>query len=166
MTNNRMVVAILISWALLIPGVVFSPLLYLFDFINALGFTLGAAVLYRYLPGAFWAILCALKGKPIGRGAMLVLGIAQTWLAMIVRTSAIWNWRWHGEPDGGLDSLPMTIAAYLIIGGGICHLAASTMREDYIERPHLSARLIGGSLAAGFLLGAVIAYTRWYIAVA
>lgn len=91
MTNNRIVIACLLSWLLFIPGVIWPPLLYFLDFVNALGFTFGAAVLYRYAPGGFWALLHVLRGRPIGRGAMLVLGIDQTWLAMIVRTAAIWT---------------------------------------------------------------------------
>ena len=53
------------------------------------------------------------------------------------------------EPDGGLDSLPMAIAAYLIIGGGACHLAASTMKEDCVEAPALSARLLWSAMISG-----------------
>lgn len=162
MTNNRIIIAGLLSWLLFIPGMVWSPFLYFLDFVNALGFTFGCAVLWRYLPGGFWAILNALTARPVGRGAMLVLGIVQTWMAMVVRTAAIWNWRWLGEPDGGLDSVAMAIAAYLIIGGGACHLAASTMPEDHVQRPRLSGWLLWGALVVGLLLGAGIAYGRWY----
>lgn len=164
MMNNRIVVAILLSWVLFVPGLAWPPLLYFLDFINALGFTFGCAVLWRYAPGAFWALLRVLRGKPLGRGAMLVLGIIQTWLAMIVRTVALWQWRWLIEPTGGLDSVTMAVAAYLIIGGGACHLQASTMPDDTIERPRLSAGLLWGALAAGLALGGGIAYGRWSIA--
>lgn len=164
MTNNRIIIVGLLSWVLFIPGMIWSPFFYFLDFINALGFTFGCAVLWRYLPGGFWAVFSALRGWPVGRGAMLVLGIVQTWLAMVVRTAAIWNWRWMGEPDGGLDSVPMAIAACLIIGGGACHLAASTMPEDHVQRPRLSGWLLWGALVAGFALGAGIAFGRWFVA--
>lgn len=164
MTNNRVVIACLLSWILFIPSITWVPFLYFSDFLNALGFTFGCAVLWRYSIGGFWALLKVGRGKPIGRGEMLVLGIVQTWLAMIVRTSAIWNWRFLGEPDGGLDSIPMAIAAYLIIGGGACHAQASTMPDDHIERPRLGAKLIWGALASGVVLGVGIAYGRWTIA--
>jgi len=159
MTNNRIVIACLLSWLLFIP-VTWTPILYALDFVNALGFTFGAVVLWRYTPGAFWALYMIARGKPIGRGAMLVLGIVQTWLAMIVRTLAIWRWRWLVEPVGGLDSIVMAFAAWLIIGGGVCHLAASTMPADKVECPQLSARLLWGALVAGLMLGACIAYGR------
>jgi hypothetical protein len=160
MTNNRIVLACLLSWLLFIPGITWAPFSYFLDFINALGFTFACAVLWRYMPGAFWALLRIIRGKPIGRGEMLVLGIVQTWLAMIVRTCAIWNWRFLLEPDRGLDSIPMAIAAYFIIGGGCCHLAASTMPEDHIQRPRLSGWLLWGALGSGIVLGASIAYGR------
>jgi hypothetical protein len=164
MTNNRIIIAGLLSWLLFIPGLIWSPFFYFLDFINAMGFTFGCAVLWRYLPGGFWTLLNAVRGRPVGRGAMLVLGIVQTWLAMIIRTGAIWQWRLLGEPDGGLDSTAMAIAAYLIIGGGACHLAASTMPEDHIQRPRLSAWLLWGALLAGLVLGTGIAFGRWFIA--
>lgn len=164
MTNNRIVIAILLSWLLLLPGLLWPPLLYLLDFINALGFTFGCTVLYRYLPGAFWALLRVFRGKPIGRGAMLVLGIDQTWLAMIIRTVAIWQWRYMGEPDGGLDTIKMTMAAFLIIGGGACHLQASTMPDDFVELPRLSAKLLWGALISGLILGGCISFGRWTFA--
>lgn len=164
MTNNRIVLACFLSWLVFIPSIIWFQFTYFLDFVNALGFTFGCAVLWRYMPGGFWALLKVGRGKPIGRGEMLVLGIVQTWLAMIVRTSAIWNWRWLGEPDGGLDSIPMAIAAYLIIGGGACHLAASAMPEDHIQRPRLSGWLLWGALGTGIVLGAGIAYGRWFIA--
>lgn len=160
MTNNRIILACLLSWLVFIPGVIWSPFAYFLDFVNALGFTFGCAVLWRYGLGAFWALLKVARGKPIGRGEMLVLGIVQTWFAMIVRTCAIWQWRWLREPDGGLDSIPMAIAAYFIISGGACHLAASTMPEDHIQRPRLSGRLLWGALGSGIVLGAGIAYGR------
>lgn len=163
MTNNRIVLACLLSWLIFIPSMIWSPFAYFLDFVNALGFTFGVAVLYRYSMGGFWALMKIGRGKSISRGEMLVLGIVQTWLAMIVRTCAIWNWRWLGEPDGGLDSIPMAIAAYFIIGGGVCHLAASAMPEDYVQRPRLSAWLLWGALAAGIVLGAGIAYGRLMI---
>jgi hypothetical protein len=95
---------------------------------------------------------------------MLVLGIVQTWTAMIGRTVAIWRWRWLAEPLGGLDSVSMAAVAWLIIGGGACHLAASAMPDDHIERPQMSARLLWGALASGLVLGAAIACGRWTIA--
>jgi hypothetical protein len=149
-TNNRIVVATLLSW-----------LLFVLDFINALGLTYGVAVLVRYLPGAIWALRGVLKKRPIGRGSMLVLGIVQTWIAMIGRTLLIWHWRWLGEPDGGLDSLGMAFVAWLIIGGGACHLQASTMKADNVQVPELSARLQWSALVAGLVIGAGIAYGRW-----
>lgn len=164
MINNRIIIAIVLSWLLFVPSIIWTPLLYLLDFINAFGFTLGCAALWRYTPGAYWAMLYALRGHSLGRGSMLVLGIVQTWLAMILRTAAIWQWRWLGEPDGGLDSVMMAVAAYLIIGGGACHVQASTMKEDKVEVPRLSAGLVGGSLIAGLLIGAGIAYWRWTVA--
>jgi hypothetical protein len=110
MTNNRIVAAVLLSWLLFFPAVASAPLLYVLDIINALGFTFGAAVLWRYIPGAIWALRGVLRGRPIGRGSMLVLGIVQTWAAMVIRTCAIWQWRWQGEPDAGLDSITMAAA--------------------------------------------------------
>lgn len=160
MTNNRIVLACLLAWLLFIPGVTWPPMLYFLDFVNALGFTFGCAVLWRYTPGGFWAMLKVITGHQIGRGEMLVLGIVKTWLAMVIRTGAIWHWRWLGEPDGGLDSIPMAIAAYLIIGGGACHLSASTMPADCVQRPRLSAQLLWGALVTGLVLGAGIAYGR------
>lgn len=160
MTNNRIVIACMLSWLLFVPAVA-APILYVLDFINALGFTLGMAVLWRYLPGGTWAVIHALRGETIGRGAMLILGIVQTWIAMVARTLAIWHWRWLGEPEGGLDSFWMAAAATLIIGGGACHLAASAMPDDCVEVPKLSARLLLGALVSGLVLGAAIAYGRW-----
>lgn len=164
MTNNRIVVASLGAWLLFVPLIIWTPLLYLLDFINALGFTFGAAVLWRYAPGAFWALCMIARGEPIGRGAMLVLGIVQTWMAMVGRTLVIWRWRWLSEPIGGLDSIPMSTVAWLIIAGGACHLAASAMPDDHVERPKMSARLLWGALMAGLILGAAIACGRWAIA--
>lgn len=161
MTNNRIVVAVLLSWLLFFPAVGWGPLLYVLDFINALGFTFGAAVLWRYIPGAIWALRGILRKRPIGRGSMLVLGIVQTWAAMVGRTLLIWRWRWLLEPVGGLDSVGMSICAMLIIGGGACHLQASTMQADDDHAPELSAKLLWSSLAAGLILGAGIAYGRW-----
>lgn len=161
MTNSRIVLICLLSWLMFLPGVTFAPFLYFLDIVNALGFTFGIAVLWRYAPGAAWVLLNALRGRPLGRGAMLIFGIEQTWAAMVIRTSAIWYWRYLKEPDGGLDSLPMAIAAYLIIGGGACHATASAMREDDVEVPLLSGRLLWGALGCGLALGAGIAAGRW-----
>jgi hypothetical protein len=161
MTNNRIVVVILLSWLLFFPAIGWGPLLYVLDVINALGFTFGAAVLWRYIPGAIWALRGVLRGKPIGRGSMLVLGIVQTWAAMVIRTCTIWQWRWLGEPNGGLDSVSMAVAAFLIIGGGACHAQASTMTADNVQVPELSAKLLWSALASGLILGAGIAYGRW-----
>lgn len=164
MTNSRVVLLCLLSWLAFIPGLWFAPFVYFLDVVNALGFTFGVAVLWRYAPGAVWVVINAIRGKRLGRGAMLVFGIEQTWAAMVIRTCAIWWWRWLGEPDGGLDSVPMAIAAFLIIGGGACHAAASASREDDIEVPVLSARLLWGALGSGLILGAGIAAGRWNIA--
>lgn len=161
MTNSRVVIACLLSWLLFLPAVTWVPLLYVLDFVNALGFTFGTLVLWRYAPGAFWALRCVLRGQPIGRGSMLVLGIVKTWLAMVIRTLAIWRWRWLGEPVGGLDSFTMALAAWLIIGGGVCHLVASTMPDDRVECPQLSGRFLWGAIIAGLTLGACIAYGRF-----
>lgn len=161
MTNNRVVLATLLSWLLFFPAVGWLPLIYVLDIINALGFTFGTAVLFRYIPGGVWALRGVLRGKPIGRGSMLVLGIIQTWVAMVGRTLLIWRWRWLGEPDGGLDSIGMAVCAMLIIGGGACHLQASTMRSDNAQVPELSAKLLWSALVAGLVLGAGIAYGRW-----
>lgn len=160
MTNNRIVAACLLSWLVFIPAVGWSQLLYVLDFINALGFTFGVATLWRYTPGAVWAVRQVFRGKPIGRGSMLVLGIIQTWIAMIGRTCLIWNWRYYGEPEGGLDSIGMAAVAWLMIGGGACHQAASAMKEDGAETPVLTAKLLWGSLIAGLFLGGGIAYGR------
>lgn len=164
MTNNRIVVACFLSWLVFLPAVGWAPLLYVLDFINALGLTFGAAVLWRYMPGALWSLCKVLGGRPIGRGSMLVLGIIQTWLAMVGRTCLIWYWRWFSEPLGGLDSVGMAAVAWLIIGGGACHAAASAMKEDHIEVPALSAKLLWGALVSGLLLGAAIAFCRWMMA--
>ena len=51
MTNNRIVIACLLSWLAFIPGVTWPPLLYFLDIVNALGFTFGFAVMWRYTPG-------------------------------------------------------------------------------------------------------------------
>lgn len=161
MTNNRIVAATLLSWLLFFPAVGWLPLLYVLDGINALGLTYGLAVLWRYTPGAIWALRGVLRRRPIGRGSMLVLGIEQTWLAMIGRTLLIWHWRWLKEPDAGLDSIPMAIVAWLIIGGGACHLQASTMKADNVQVPELSAQLQWSAIVAGLVLGAGIAYGRW-----
>lgn len=161
MTNNRIVVATLLSWLLFFPAVGWLPLLYVLDIINALGLTYGLVVLVRYLPGAIWALRGVLRGKPIGRGSMLVLGIVQTWLAMVGRTLLIWRWRWLGEPDGGLDSIGMAVVAYLILGGGACHLQASTMKADNVQVPELSARLQWSAVVVGVVVGLGIAYGRW-----
>lgn len=161
MTNNRIVVACLLSWLLFFPAIGWAPLLYVLDIINALGFTLGTVVLLRYMPGATWALWLLFKGHPLGRGEMLVLGIVQTWLAMVGRTLLIWRWRWLLEPVGGLDNVGMAIVAWLIIGGGACHAAASTMKADDVQVPELSAKLLWSALAAGLILGAGIAYGRW-----
>lgn len=164
MTNNRIVVATLLSWLLFFPAVGWLPLLYVLDIINALGFTYGAGVLIRYTPGAIWALRGVLKKRPIGRGSMLVLGIVQTWLAMFGRTGLIWHWRWLGEPEGGLDSIGMSICAMLIIGGGACHLQAASMKADNVQVPELSAKLQWSAIVAGLILGAGIAYGRWRMA--
>lgn len=161
MTNNRIVIAVILSWLAFFPAVGWLPLLYVLDIINALGLTYGAAVLWRYLPGAIWALRGALKRRPIGRGSMLVLGIVQTWVAMVGRTMLIWHWRWLGEPDGGLDSVGMAVVAWLIIGGGACHLQASTMRADDVQVPKLSAKLQWSAIVVGAVLGLGIAYGRW-----
>lgn len=163
MTNNRIVIATLLSWLLFFPAVGWGPLLYVLDIINALGLTYGLAVLVRYLPGAIWALRGVLRRRPIGRGSMLVLGIVQTWIAMVGRTLLIWHWRWLREPDGGLDSIGMAIVAWLIIGGGACHLQASTMKADNVQVPALSAKLQWFALGAGFIIGVGIAYGRWRV---
>jgi hypothetical protein len=161
MTNNRVVAATLLSWLLFFPAAGWGPILYVLDVINALGLTFGAVVLWRYLPGAVWALRGALRRQPIGRGSMLVLGIVQTWIAMVGRTLLIWHWRWLGEPDGGLDSIGMAAVAWLIIGGGACHLQASTMKADDVQVPELSAKLQWSALVVGVVLGAGIAVGRW-----
>jgi hypothetical protein len=163
MTNNRVVAATLLSWLLFFPAVGWGPILYVLDIINALGLTFGAAVLWRYLPGALWALRGVLRKRPIGRGSMLVLGIVQTWIAMVGRTLLIWHWRWLGEPDGGLDSVGMAVVAWLIIGGGACHLQASTMKADNVQVPELSAKLQWSALVVGVVLGAGIAVGRWRV---
>ena len=101
---------------------------------------------------------------PIGRGAMLILGIETTWFAMVARSLILWVWRWYGEPDGGLDGFDMAFIALTIICGGACHLAASTMSEDNVEVPRFNARLFKMAGASGLLLGAGIAFGRYSVA--
>jgi hypothetical protein len=165
-TNNRVVIVCTLAWVVFLPVLIGAQqagrILYLLDFLNAGGFTFGWLVLWRYTPAALRAARDAFMGRRLlGRGAMLVIGIVKTWAAMLVRTHALWWWRWVGEPDGGLDSIPMAIAAALILGGGACHVVASAMKEDAFDVPPLSARMLWGALIASLVLGAVIAGARW-----
>lgn len=162
MINNRVVIATFASWILFLPGLLL-PRLYFFDIINAMGFTVGLAVLWRYAPGGWSATVKAFSGQRVGRGDLLVLGIVKTWVAMVARTSLLWWWRWAGEPEGWLDGWPLAVVAWLVIGGGLCHLAASVMPAEEIELPKISARLLKGAMASGVILGAVIAAGRWVV---
>lgn len=164
MSVNRIVIAGLLLLVLFWPiyGIA-NPtyVLYLFDVLNALGITIGIPVLWRYAPGAVLAIRDILYGGgQLTKGPLLVLGITETWMAMIMRTVLIWYWRYSGELDSGLDSIGMAFAATLIIPGGICHLMASVMPSDNYVMPKIGYSVLVWSLILGFVLGGGVAALR------
>jgi hypothetical protein len=163
--NNRFVAASLVLLALFWPLYFLMPqtaVPYILDFINALGFTVGIPVLWRYGPGAGLAIHKVLiKRCQLTKGPLLVLGIELTWFAMVLRTLLIWSWRYGLEPSGGLDNAGMAFAALLMIPGGSCHLLASAMPYDNVQIPKLGASMLAGAIACGIALGTIIAFLRW-----
>lgn len=163
--NNSIVFVCLLLVAAFLPvylALSHQSIPYLLDFTNALGFTVGMPVLWRYTPGALFAIRQVLfHRQPLSKGPLLVLGIALTWAAMVMRTAIIWRWRYLGEPDLGLDNAGMALAAMLMVPGGACHLLASAMPTDNVQIPRLGASLLTGGLVSGVFLGAAIAYLRW-----
>jgi hypothetical protein len=162
---NGIVTICLLALVLFWPGYFLLPasgVVYALDVVNALGFTVGVVVLWRYSSGAALALYCLfIERAPLTKGPLLVLGIWQTWAAMVLRTIIIWQWRYRGEPDFGLDIAGMAFAAMLMLPGGACHLLASAMPSDSVQIPKLGARLLWSAVAVGLLLGAVIATMRW-----
>jgi hypothetical protein len=164
MSNISAVLGCFLSWFLIWPIMIWAPRLYLLDYINAFGLAFGLTVIWRYGPGAIVTIGRALRASPpITRGDMLTLGIALTWIAMVARTVVLWRWRWLDEPDGGLDGADVAFVAWIIISGGVCHLIASTMKDQYTEAPALSERLVIGVTAVGLVLGTLIATGRYVV---
>lgn len=166
LTNNRVVAAYLVLLVLFWPAYLGTPpwiVPYSLDIINALGFTVGIPVLWRYSPGAYLAIRKVLLDRhPLTRGPLLVLGIELTWAAMVMRTVHIWTWRYYGEASGGLDTSIMAFAALLMVPGGACHLLASTMPYDNASIPRLNTSIIVGSALCGGALGFIVALLRWF----
>jgi hypothetical protein len=163
---SRIVLLCLLSWVVFWPVAIFSPRLYLFDFINAVGVTFGSSVLWRYGPAA-WVAIQGTFQRTLSRGHLLVLGIETTWLAMVLRTLILWVWRWYGEATGGLDGIDTAFAAWIIVTGGVFHLLASALPDaDYVEEPPvppIEGRILLWSLIAGVVLGALIAGSRWWM---
>ena len=154
MRNNAVALCL---WFLILfwPLAFVMPRELLFDGINALGVTLGIAVLWSYSAGVADAFR---SSAHLQRGHYLVLGIFATWIAMISRTLWLWGWRWMGEPEFGLDHILVAFVAWLIIIGGILHLLSPRVIDGNVPRDgwyHLM-----GALATGAILWAIIAAIR------
>lgn len=164
--NNRIVLSALLLLVVFWPlYLVFPEVIvpYVLDILNAMGVTIGLPVLWRYIPGAFIAIKQAIMTrKPLTKGPLLTIGITLTWMAMIIRTTHLWEWRYYREPESGLDTSVMAFAALLILPGGVCHLIASTMVADNYQVPKFGKSLMVGSGLCGVALGTIVALLRWY----
>lgn len=164
--NNRLVIGCLLLLAVFWPTYILIPEIivpYLLDVFNALGLTIGITVLWRYAPGSYLALKKVLIHKEkLTKGPLLVLGIELTWIAMVLRTVHIWEWRYFGEQATGLDTSVMAFAALLMVPGGACHLLASTMPYDNEHLPRLGTSMIAGAGICGVALGSIVALLRWY----
>lgn len=163
---SRIVLICLVSWIAFWPVAIFAPRLMLFDFVNAIGLSFGASVLWRYGP-ASWIAIRGTWRRTLTRGHLLVLGIETTWLAMVMRTLILWRWRWIGEVTGGLDGFDTAFAAWIIVTGGVFHLLASALPDadppGDPPLPPVEGRILILSLLAGLALGALIAGSRWWM---
>lgn len=159
MMRNSAVVLCLWFLILFWPLALVMPRELLFDGINALGVTLGIAVLLSYAGGVVDAIK---NSNRLQQGHYLVLGIFATWVAMIGRTAWLWGWRWMGEPQYGLDHILVAFVAWLIIVGGILHLLSPRVIDGNVPEDGW-IHLMGALATGGVLWAVVVALRLWSV---
>jgi len=96
------------------------PSAYLFYLTNALTMCLAGGILVAYYPG----IKDALIRRDVGGGHWLILGIAVTWLATLMRIGWAWLWRILEFPDWMTDHPFLAFLTWMIATGGMLHLLA------------------------------------------
>lgn len=119
-----------VLWASFWVFVQFLPNDLLFYLVNALAMCVAAGVLIAYYPG----IKDALIRRDVGGGHWLILGIAVTWGATMIRIGYAWLWRLLGQPEWMSQSPILAFITWMIVTGGMLHLIAQNAINGQIPK--------------------------------
>lgn len=156
--NNKAFFFCILSWVFFWVVAPFLNRPYVFDFVNACGLVVSAAVIFSYLPGVKAAYQ---NHENLEKAHYLILGVVATWSAIAIRLILLWIWRWQGEPAyDGMDSLVMAFSAWMLINGGSLHLLAPKVIDGDV--PRSGWNYIFWTLAIGIGLGMAVVLFRYF----